>query len=184
MRHFHQRVSAVVLVTTVAAVAVSAHADDGESSSGRWRLELQGMKAFTEDHSDRNGPAYYAASAEYEWPMLKRCTLGLRLYPLFVYPGHDSTNYGAGAGVAGRIYQNADVRDGLFVEGGVSALVTGQEFERDNSKLNFLSELGVGYQFPRNNWHIAVKLEHISNAGLGPDNRGINAVGLGLGYTF
>ena len=177
----------VCLGLAAAAASLSSEAfgaDEASTSGGRWRLELQGLKALTEDHSDRNGDAFYTASAEYEWPLLQRCTLGLRLYPVFIYPGHGDTNFGAGAGFAARVYQNKGERNGLFAEGGISTLVTTHEFEHDNSQLNFLNEIGVGYQFPKNDWHVSVKFAHISNAGLGSDNRGINAVGLGLGYTF
>ena len=82
-----------------------------------------------------------------------------------------------------RVYQHADVRNGLFAEAGVSVLWNRPKFEENGSDVNFLNEFGIGYQF-KSNWHVTAKFEHISNASTASHNAGTNAYGLAIGRTF
>ena len=56
-------------------------------------------------------------------------------------------------------------------------------FDGNSGSVNFFSEGGIGYKFKRD-WHVAVKISHISNAGLAGSNAGVNTLGIAFGYTF
>ena len=144
---------------------------------------MSGLNVFDSVGRHKDGQHYFTGSVEYEFPVSKHGKLGLRLYPLFFHEGSDPI-YGAGAGLSARLYQHADDYDGLFGEVGVSALWHSREFYDNSTRVNFLSEAGIGYQFPKTDWHVTLKVEHLSNGGLGSENAGINGVGLALGYTF
>jgi len=167
------------------AVIVLAMPAFGESrfDEGRWRLELTGLNVFDSPGRHKDGQRYFTGSVEYEFPVSRRGKLGLRLYPLFFHEGSHPI-YGAGAGLSARVYQHAEEYTGLFGEVGVSALWHSREFHDNSTRVNFLSEAGIGYQFRKSDWHVTLKVEHISNAGLGGDNAGLNGVGLAVGYTF
>ena len=169
---------------------------------GMWRLELNNDFGIHQGSRDRSGDYSLTGIVEYELPAASRVTLGLRLMPLFLYGQDDSrdddllrrwfdeedyedggTVFGAGAGIAARIYQVRDEFRGWFGEVAVTALVHGDEFNGNNSNLNFLSSFGVGYQF-KSDWHVQIHYQHISNASLGSRNSGANTVGLGIGYRF
>ena len=74
-------------------------------------------------------------------------------------------------------------RRGWFGEIGVSVLVHTERFDGNSSKLNFMSDGGVGYKF-KNDWHVSAQWRHISNSGLGDKNSGVNGLGIAIGYTF
>ena len=97
--------------------------------------------------------------------------------------GEKDTIVGGGIGVAYRIYQHAESRDGFYLEGSISVLFHSPRFEDNTGDVNFLSELGLGYKF-ENAWHVVVKWEHISNGSTSRKNAGVNSVGLGVGKTF
>ena len=158
------------------------------ATAGQLRIEGSAMKIF-DSKSRKLGEDYYGVIAEYEIPMSQRLALGLRFEPLFVYPtdGHSLHNdsgsdlmYGTALGVAARLYQHD--QKGLFIEGSLSALWHTNEFLGDTSKLDFMTEGGIGYQFL--NFFLTLKVEHISNAGLHSENSGVNALGLGAGFRF
>ena len=54
-------------------------------------------------------------------------------------------------------------------------------FDANSSRVNFMVGGGVGYQFAENDWHVALRFEHVSNASLGERNGGFNAFGLAVG---
>ena len=113
-------------------------------------------------------------------------TFGLRGHPLFVYEPHRSsfdTIYGVAAGVGARYYLREDTYNGWFADAGCSILWHSNYFHDNSSRVNFMPEAGVGYKF-RNDWHAALKFNHISNGGMASNNAGVNALGLGVGYTF
>lgn len=174
------------LVSTVAlalGLATSAVADI-KFDQGRWRLEMSGSAGIHSGSTDRGGDLVASGSLEYEFPASRRTTLGLRLLPLFMYAQDDDDNvFGAGFGLAGRLYQHAEEYRGWFGELEVSALGHDDKIEGNSASLNFLTGVGVGYKF-KNNWHATLRYEHISNAGLGEHNAGANAVGLAVGFTF
>ena len=161
------------------ALASPAQADFSE---GQWRLELQGANGFDSGSTDRSDDQLYGVNIEYEFPVLPRATLGLRLYPTLIYDGPD-TVWAGGGGLSFKAYQKKDEYRGFFFELNTAALYNSPEFVGNTSEVNFLSGGGVGYQF-NNNWHVTAKLEHISNAGLGDRNQGINLFGLAFGVRF
>ncbi len=162
-------------------------------SEGQWRLTVEGMGAFDDADADRGGDIYSSAQAEYEIPLGKRFAMGLRVAPAFLYyededddRDHDGSGglmYGGGAGIAFRLYQRAEERTGWYGEIGTVVLATTGKLEGNGSHVNFKSDVGIGYQF-RSGFHAAVKLEHISNAGIDDDNDGVNGAGLAVGYRF
>ena len=97
--------------------------------------------------------------------------------------GTDDTVWGAGFGLGTRIYQVKDEQRGLFLDLGVNALFHDGEFNGNNSNINFMSGVGLGYQF-KFGLNTIVHLDHISNAGLGDENSGANVVGIGVGFRF
>lgn len=168
---------------------------------GMWRLELNNDFGVHQGSRDRSGDYSFNGIVEYEVPATPRTTLGLRLMPLFVYTQDDEndhrifdrifednddtddTVWGGGFGLGGRIYSVKDEYRGWFGEIGVTALLHSNEFNGNNSNINFISAFGVGYQF-KSDWHVQVHYQHISNASLGSENSGANSLGLGLGYRF
>ncbi len=170
-------------------------------AEGGWRLELSGGTALDSSNLDRSGDLLITGYLDYEIPTTSHTTLIIRTMPLFVYEQQDTLEswwnelvserdidyddlvWGAGAGLAGRLYSKADEHQGFFLELEALAFVHTGEIEGDDSSIDFLTGVGLGYQF-RSNWQALVRVEHISNAGLGDLNAGVNAVKLGLGYRF
>ena len=168
--------------------ADSAQADNALTQGfgeGRWRTEFGAATGFHSGRRDRSGDIVLKGSVEYEWPLFARATLGLRTYPLFLYMQDDPEEelWGGGFGLASRVYQNKDSRDGVFVEGGASVLFHSNHVDGNDATMDFLLEGGLGYQF-KTNWHVTLQVQHISNGGLSDDNSGANSVGLAMGYTF
>lgn len=180
----------VVLACGVALSAIGpADAAEEPRAGARWRLEFGAYAGLHTGGADRSGDYYGMATFEYERPLSRHAAVGLRTIPVFIYSQDGRAEdadwiAGIGAGVAARIYANGDTYDGLFGEVIVSALWHNHRFYENASNLNFVSEIGVGYQFTDNEWHVALKAQHISNAGLGEDNDGVNAVGIAVGFTF
>lgn len=163
---------------------------------GMWRLELSGLTGVYSGSTDRGGDFTLTGAVEYEIPAGTRTTLGLRLLPLFLYDGQEvdrefwrcerddaDTVWGGGVGVAGRIYTKAEEYRGFFLEGTANALGHDGKIAGNSANLNFLLSIGGGYQW-KCGASVAVRYEHISNAGLANDNDGANSVGLALGYRF
>ncbi len=74
-----------------------------------------------------------------------------------------------------------------YVEGGVGVIYTDFKVEGQGSKLNFNPQFGVGTEFlsgPFRDYFIAVRLHHVSNAGLNKHNQGIDSATLSLGFYF
>ena len=176
------------LVLCLLATAAAAQADTGGGTGfaeGRWRLQLSGMHgADSGDRIDRTGDRLFTANAEYEFPITRRQTLALRIYPALFYDAADSDNvWGAGGGLSWKIYSKAGEQRGVFAEAATAAIFHDETFAGNGGHIDFLSGLGIGYHFA-NDWHLSVKWEHISNAGLEEPNQGINLVGLAVGVTF
>ena len=177
---------AVAVLATVPQAQAGEEGDKWRFEDGRWRVELSGFGATYSGKTSRGGDSLFTASVEYEWPIFARVALGLRAYPLFCYHQHDpqSDIWGAGGGIAGRIYQHKGTLDGWYGEAAASAIWQSDSIEKNSSRVNFLTEPGVGYEFPDTNWHAALKVHHLSNAGLGSENTGTNGLGLSVGYRF
>lgn len=159
------------------------------SAENTWRVEFTGVGGVYSGETERDGDFYFTGSIEYGWPIFSRAVLGLKAYPLFLYRekedavGESEWIYGFGAGVSARIYAKRDTRTGLYGEVSVTPVWHTDYFEGNGSRVNFLSEFAIGYDF-ENDWHVALKWEHLSNARLSGDNAGVNGVGLAVGYRF
>lgn len=160
------------------------HAEAGERwDAGRWRLELSGLAGLNSGRRSRTDDYNINILVDYEVPINKGVTVGLRLQPLFFYKQDGADILGAGFGPVIRWYQKQEEYEGFFVEFGVSLMGQSKKFEGNTGSINFLSELGFGYAFPKD-WHVALKMRHLSNAGIAEDNSGVNGIGIGFGYRF
>lgn len=162
------------------------HAEAGERwEDGRWRLELSGLSGIRSGRRSRTDDLNINVLVDYEVPINKGMTVGLRLQPLFYYHEDESKDdiWGVGLGPIFRWYQKQEDYEGFFVEFGMSVLGHSDKFNGNSGSVNFLGEIGFGYAFPKD-WHVAFKWRHISNAGLAEDNAGVNGIGLGFGYRF
>jgi lipid A 3-O-deacylase len=74
-----------------------------------------------------------------------------------------------------------------YVEGGIGGIYTDYKFEGQSTKFNFNPQLGIGTEINTVSgkpFIAALRLYHISNAGLSKENRGFNAVTLHVGRFF
>lgn len=74
-----------------------------------------------------------------------------------------------------------------YVEGGIGGIYTQWRVEGQGSRINLNPQLGIGTELcigSEQALFAAVRLHHISNAGLGDDNRGINSIVFQLGRFF
>jgi hypothetical protein len=135
--------------------------------------------------SNGEGDFYATAAAAYEYPIANRAVLGLKAIPLFLYFEDDSDAiYGAGLGAETRIFLQEDKGyAGLFVQAGITMLWQADYMEDNGSRVNFATAIGAGYEFG-NHISVALKFEHISNAGLDEPNAGANGLGIVIGRRF
>ncbi len=192
----YSRIRKVALLSISLTIALTSKAFCGDSGlfddfdQGHWRFEsLVGSGLSSRDKGDRKGDYYLTSSLEYEWPIYKsRTNLALRGYPALIYyqdrnnKAKNDTVFAAAFGPALRQYQHMNHK-GFYWEIGVSLMWNSRLFRRNASHWNFLSEIGVGHQFD-SDWHIALKLQHISNARTRSPNDGVNALALCLGFPF
>lgn len=151
-----------------------------------WRLEITGSGGLpaSSESSDRGGDGMLTGTVDYEIPIMAYGALGLRMMPLFLYfEDQGDVIWGAGGGIAPRLYTVKNEQRGFYIEGEALVLLHDNKFRGDSSYVDFITGGGIGYQC-KANWHAIVKFEHISNAGLGGDNDGVNTVGIAVGYTF
>lgn len=74
-----------------------------------------------------------------------------------------------------------------YVEGGIGGIYTEWKVDGQGSHLNFNPQMGIGTEFSVGDDAIylaALRLHHISNAGLKKDNRGANSVVFVIGRFF
>jgi len=74
-----------------------------------------------------------------------------------------------------------------YVEGGIGGIYTEWKVDGQGSHLNFNPQLGIGTEFtagPAATYLVALRLHHISNAGLKEDNRGANSIVFVIGRFF
>jgi hypothetical protein len=175
------------LATGVLTFGVAPTSNAGERfKEGNWRLELSSTAGFSSRTRDRRGDVFTNLIVEYEVPLSDRFTLGLRILPAFLYAqgsGGDPSFYGAGFGLAPRVYQHKEDHRGFFAEVQGHVIIHNNKLRGNTGGANFLTGAGVGYKF-KNDWHTVFKIEHISNAGLASRNAGANLLGIGFGYTF
>ena len=174
------------LVLTLAALLAPPACCAAAAGRGWWRVDADAMAGLYSGNADRVGDLYAALNIEYEFPCLSFGTLALQAVPVFAYmsdaDGTDDVNGGA-LGFVYRVYADRAGRTGWFAGLGSSVLLHDPEFAGNSSNVNFLSSLSLGYAWPRG-WHLAAKASHISNAGLGDENAGINCLGLSFGRSF
>jgi len=153
-------------------------------SEGSWRAELNLGTGIHSGRQSRSGDMLIGGNIEYEFPIYARSTLGLKAYPLFTYNQDEGgTVVGAGLGVGARHYFAGDDRSGWFGEATVGIMAHSNEFNGNSSNINFMTGVGLGYQF-ENDWHVTAQFHHFSNGGFGDSNSGTNSLGLGIGYSF
>ena len=74
----------------------------------------------------------------------------------------------------------------LSVEGGISpTMLSEYEFASKNlgSIVQFTSHVGLSWEFAPH-WRLGYRFQHMSNAGLGSHNPGLNLHVFGLSYVF
>jgi len=74
-----------------------------------------------------------------------------------------------------------------YVEGGIGGIYTEWKVDGQGSHLNFNPQLGIGTEFSVGTdatYLAALRLHHISNAGLKEDNRGANSIVFVIGRFF
>jgi len=196
------------VLAVVLGFSTAAHAD---FQDGRWRLQVRVQTGVDSGGVERSGDVLALTTVEYEVPLTSHVCYSLKLDPVFAY-GQESrdintildskrgvdldkidfdfdderggdTVVGAGFGLGLRVYQKAEEKRGIFLDLGVHTLLHAGEFNGNTSNINFMSGLGLGYQF-KNGLSTQLHFDHISNAGLGDENSGTNVFGVGFGYRF
>lgn len=74
-----------------------------------------------------------------------------------------------------------------YLEGGIGGIYTDFKVEGQGSRINFNPQIGIGGEFGGEDTHpyfAALRLSHISNAGVKQENRGVNALVLMIGRYF
>ena len=74
-----------------------------------------------------------------------------------------------------------------YIEGGIGGIYTDWRVKGQGSKLNFNPQLGIGAEWTFGTdviYLFALRLNHISNAGLDDDNRGVNSAVFVIGRFF
>jgi len=74
-----------------------------------------------------------------------------------------------------------------YIEAGIGVIYTGFRVKGQGLHYNFNPLLGVGCELPQENGKnpfVAIRLHHLSNAGIDRENRGVNSVELQIGRFF
>lgn len=74
-----------------------------------------------------------------------------------------------------------------YFEAGIGGIYTDYQVDGQGSRVNFNPVVGLGMEFPNEmgpDFFTSVRLHHFSNAGLLPDNQGVNSVLLQTGLYF
>lgn len=83
-------------------------------------------------------------------------------------------------------FQN-DSKKGFYVEGGIGFHLLSHTYNNNDDALStafqFGDHIGVGYVF-KNNWEIAVKMQHFSNGGIKKPNSGVDYGVIKLAYRY
>ncbi len=170
----------------LAVVAGTVLTDSAARAQGlRIRLDLAAAMAIPTIGFDRHGDSYLHIDCEQELALFGPLTVGVRGSPLFVYrQAGGATLRGLSFGLVNRVYQRSAGHSGVFAGLGVSTLWSQNAFKGNASRLNLVSQLSVGYQAHAAPWHVALLLEHISNANTAEPNHGVNGLALALGVSI
>ncbi len=72
-----------------------------------------------------------------------------------------------------------------YAEAGIGGMYTDYRVEGQDYRFNFNPQAGIGVEFKNEKpCFLAVRLHHLSNAGIGSDNRGLNSVVCMFGRYF
>jgi hypothetical protein len=147
----------------------------GTSDTGVWNVGLRYGWILTRPH----GPGFLKGRFEY----------ALDAVPLFLVFQPANTAYGAGfnpLNLKWNFATRGSVAPYLELSGGT--LFTNHDVPTGTNPVNFTSSAALGTHFlgESHNWSIELRYMHISNAGLGDRNSGINTVQvrLGIGKFF
>jgi hypothetical protein len=198
MLNFKNAIVFFIAMATLAGFAEEARAGEGSGliqslkdlnwEDGRLRLEGQGWASVRSGRRSRTEDNGIAGAIEKDFPVNEKLSMGIRLIPLFYVEEDDHDEYegndiwGGGFGLTARYYFE-EVHDGWFAEFTESVIGHSDIFNGNSGSANFMSEIGIGYEFD-SNWSITAKWRHISNAGFADDNSGVNALGIGIGFAF
>ena len=99
------------------------------------------------------------------------------------------TRANIGAGIMALYYLDAIRTPTLrpYIEGGSGVVYTDYQVRGQDFRFNFNSQGGIGVEIRQNDappWFMAVRINHISNAAIGDENRGLNAVLVNIGRFF
>jgi hypothetical protein len=148
------------------------HGTNGSTSTtGVWNLGLLYGLVLTSPH----GPGFLRGQLEYAPDVA----------PVWVIVQKTNTAYGAGVTpFAFKWILNSPkkVKPYLVLEGGT--LFTNTKVPEGTSRINFTSSGGIGAHFlgEKHNFNAELRFMHISNAGLGDLNPGINTVQVRIGF--
>ncbi len=183
-------VCAVLLGVVMCGGCGGDHVLTNKFDQGWWRGEFMSSTGTVgEQWPEREEDYFLLAAAEYEWPVQDRITLAARGYPLFFYNLRGSVKdrkddiFGVGVGAALRFYAQEIKSKGFYGEIGSAVLWHDDYMPGNGSKVNFLSDAGIGYDFG-NSWAVTLKIFHLSNAGLDDDNAGFDGLTFGVSKTF
>lgn len=189
-------------------LGLSAAAHAGGFDEGRWRLQINAQTGIDSGSTERTGDVLALTTVEYEVPVTGHVAVDLKIHPFFAYTQDNldakdffegdfknavkdlwsfdeggDTVWGGGIGVGTRIFQVKDEQRGIYLDLGLHVLAHAGRLNHDSSAIDFMSGLGLGYQF-KCGINTELHFDHISNASLGDRNSGTNVIGLGLGYRF
>jgi len=145
------------------------------SSTGVWNLGFRYGLLLTSPH----GPGFLRGQLEY----------ALDVVPAWIITQKTNTAYGAGVNPFAFkwiLTSPREVKPFLQIEGGT--LFTNTKVPEGTSQVNFTTSAGIGAHFllAKHNFSAELRFQHISNAGIGDLNPGINTlqVRIGLGGFF
>lgn len=187
---------AVMFATAAIAADVPVYVDDtavAPIAASDWRLldEVRGGVFYHE----LDGPEEGTVDINFELltsrlPLIDPASTWYFLAPR-LHLGTTINTDGDTSHVYAGITFTADITQALFIEGSFGGALhdgeTGDDVDPGRNALGcsplFRESASIGYRFTEN-LSLMATLEHLSNAGLCDENRGLTNAGLRLGYTF
>lgn len=155
----------------------------GEYVADRYSIGLTLGKTY--DPEDHTGFLLLTGSALYDydkiWPHKAPDALRFKVEANIGGSIKHDLDFIASAGVFALYYLEPMAGCGFkpYVEGGIGLIYTQHRVENQGLHVNFNPQIGIGTEFSFGSdvvYFAAVRLHHISNAGLDDDNRGVNSV--------